>query len=71
MKATDVLKHEHRIIERMLEVLEKACGKLERGEEVSVSLFKEGVTFVRVFADQRYPAVGTRKCFRQATGSGQ
>lgn len=52
MKPTDVLKHEHRIIERMLGVLEKACEKLEGGESVPLSIFSEGVGFVRDFADQ-------------------
>ncbi len=52
MKPTDVLKHEHRIIERMLKVLERACEKFERGEAVPLSIFHEGVNFVRTFADQ-------------------
>ncbi len=51
MKATEILKEEHRAIERMLAVLETAAKRLETGEQVRPGLFREAVDFVRNFAD--------------------
>jgi len=48
---TSILKEEHRVIERMLTILNVACEKLERGEEVSLDVFKKAIDFIRVFAD--------------------
>ena len=52
MKATDVLKAEHRVIERVLGVLEEAATRLERGEEIPPDLFPKAVEFIRGFADR-------------------
>jgi len=52
MTPTDVLKHEHRIIERMLNILESAVQHVEAGQAVSADLFRQAVDFVRVFADR-------------------
>jgi len=49
---TEILKGEHRIIERMLTILNIACGKLEKGEEVSPEIFEMAVDFIRTFADR-------------------
>jgi len=49
---TDILKEEHRVIKRMLTVLNVACEKLEKGEEVSPEVFKKAIDFIRVFADR-------------------
>jgi len=48
---TENLKEEHRVIERMLKILNVACDKLERGEEVSPQIFKRALDFIRTFAD--------------------
>lgn len=48
---TSVLSHEHRVIERMLVVLETMSDKVERLEEVPPSDFERAVEFVRKFAD--------------------
>jgi len=50
-KAIEDLKHEHRLIERVLVVLEGAAQKLERGEEVSPERLAQALAFVRGFAD--------------------
>jgi len=52
MLATEALEEEHRVIERMVNVLQKACDKLEKGEEVSPEVFKKAVDFIRTFADR-------------------
>jgi hemerythrin-like domain-containing protein len=48
-KATEVLKQEHRVIERVLEVV----GKLaDSSGELSIGQWKKAVEFIRGFADQ-------------------
>jgi hemerythrin-like domain-containing protein len=42
---------EHRVIERMLKILNVACEKLEIGEKVSPEVFTKAIDFVRTFAD--------------------
>jgi hemerythrin-like domain-containing protein len=49
--ATENLKEEHRVIERMLRILTVACDKLDKGEEVSPKVFMSAVDFIRTFAD--------------------
>lgn len=51
MPATDILKDEHRGIERMLAVLEKAADRLADGQDVSPEIFVNGVDFFRNFTD--------------------
>jgi hemerythrin-like domain-containing protein len=52
MLASEVLKSEHRGIERMLKVLEKEAARLEAGEPVQLRTFEDGVEFLRNFADR-------------------
>lgn len=49
--ATQNLMDEHRVIERMLKILNVACEKLEIGEKVSPEVFAKAIDFVRTFAD--------------------
>jgi hemerythrin-like domain-containing protein len=49
---TEILKEEHRVIERMLKILNVACEKLEKGEHVLLDIFKRAIDFIRVFADR-------------------
>jgi len=51
MKPTDILKEEHRVIERVLNILDQAAGKLENGEAVSPDLFDKSILFIQKFAD--------------------
>ena len=50
--ATDVLKAEHRGIERMLSVVERGAERLQRGEPVPQALFAEAGEFFKHFADR-------------------
>ncbi len=52
MKSTEMLMHEHRIIERMLNILSNYCTKIERGKEVSPENLQKCVDFLMVFADK-------------------
>jgi hemerythrin-like domain-containing protein len=51
MKATDILKQEHRIIERMLASLEQAADRLEQGGDVPPHFFITAADFSARFAD--------------------
>jgi len=52
MRPTEVLKQEHEVIKRMIGILETACDRLERGEELPANLFRQVVDFIRTFADR-------------------
>jgi hemerythrin-like domain-containing protein len=52
MKPTEELKEEHKIILRMLKILEKTAQNLEEGKEVKPEVFKKAVDFIRNFADR-------------------
>lgn len=51
MKATETLMAEHRVIERVVEVLEQASKRLEAGEYVRPGLFIEATDFIKGFTD--------------------
>ncbi len=51
MKAIDILVEEHRVIERVLDLLEAAAKKLENGQYVPPEFFLLAVDFIRGFAD--------------------
>jgi hemerythrin-like domain-containing protein len=51
MKTTDILVEEHRVIERVLNALEKAASRLKRGEEVYLRFFIGTSVFIRDFVD--------------------
>ncbi|MDE3052716.1 MAG: hemerythrin domain-containing protein [Gemmatimonadota bacterium] len=52
MKAIDVLMDEHRVIERVLDALETAAGRLDRGEPVPAQFFLDAAEFASGFADR-------------------
>lgn len=52
MKASEVLKNEHRGIERMLKALSKEADQLEAGKQVSAEALQQHVDFLRNFADR-------------------
>lgn len=47
-----ILKHEHRIIERVLRALEGVCMRLEGGNRVPAAALLEIVRFINTFADR-------------------
>ena len=51
-RITRVLMDEHRVIERMLDVVAEAATRLERGEAVAPNLFAEAGAFFAEFADR-------------------
>lgn len=50
-RATEALKHDHRVIERVLGVLERALFKMEQGGAADRELFGKAIEFFRGFAD--------------------
>lgn len=53
MEPTQVLRDEHRLIERMLKVLEAACQKAERGD-MRPPIFEKAVDFIKNYADRNH-----------------
>lgn len=51
MKATETLKEEHEIIEKLLDILDTACEKIENNEKIPSGFFEKVLDFIRVFAD--------------------
>ena len=51
MKATDILKSEHRVIERVIAALEKAADRLQAGQAVRPGFFMDATDFIKGFAD--------------------
>lgn len=51
MEATDILMAEHRVIERVLKVLDSAAGHLEQGQPVRPGFFVDASDFIKGFAD--------------------
>jgi hemerythrin-like domain-containing protein len=51
MQATDILMEEHRVIERVLESLERATVRLDNGEAVRPGFFIDAADFIKGFAD--------------------
>jgi hemerythrin-like domain-containing protein len=55
-KPIDILVEEHDVILRMLQVLEKAVSRLERGENVPAEVFLKAADFIKTFADHCHHA---------------
>lgn len=51
MKATEVLMEEHRVIERVLNALERASNRLSRGQDVYLRFFIGTTVFMKGFID--------------------
>jgi hemerythrin-like domain-containing protein len=51
MNATDELMNEHRVIERVLDSLETAAERLEKGQPVRAEFFLSATDFIQGFAD--------------------
>lgn len=51
MKAIEILMQEHRVIERVLDALERAAGHLAAGRPVRAGFFLEAADFIAGFAD--------------------
>lgn len=51
-RATEALKHDHRIIERVLRVLERSIQRLEKGHPFEPSVLAKALDFFQGFADK-------------------
>ncbi|MBI4317516.1 MAG: hemerythrin domain-containing protein [Chloroflexi bacterium] len=51
MQTTDALKNDHRVIERMLTILQVSARRLNSGENVPAQTFRDALDFIRNFAD--------------------
>ena len=52
MQPTEILIEEHRIIEKMLMIVDTLCDRLEKGENVESEHFRKAVDFIKNFADK-------------------
>ncbi|HLE81239.1 MAG TPA: hemerythrin domain-containing protein [Dehalococcoidia bacterium] len=53
-RPTELLKQDHRVIERMLKVLATTADRLDKGQEVDPSVFDRSLDFIRQFADYNH-----------------
>ena len=51
MVATDALKKDHRLIEKMLDILQKTAKKLDQGGDAPAEALKNVSVFIKTFAD--------------------
>ena len=63
MSATQVLRDEHRGVERMLRIVELADQRLQAGQDVPPELYRSAVDFFRGFADACHHAKEEDKLF--------
>jgi len=59
---------EHRLIERMIEVLRIELGKMTRGKEVDSTLIETAVDFIRMYADRTHHGKEEDILFRDLAG---
>lgn len=52
MRPTEILSEEHRVIEVVLDCVEKMADALDRGEKLDAESAREAIDFLRVFADR-------------------
>jgi len=70
VKATEVLKSEHRVVEEMLELLGLAAEKLHSDEPVNPEVFSKAVDFARNFVDKCHHAKEERHLFPELVAKG-
>ncbi len=70
MQATEVLKEEHRLIEKVLKALDSFAHKLEKNEEVNIEFLEESIEFIRNFADKCHHGKEEDRLFQLMTKHG-
>lgn len=70
MYATEILRQEHKVIERILPVLEEAARRVERGHSLDADIFPAIIDFMRVFADRCHHAKEEEQLFPVLKQSG-
>lgn len=69
-RPTHQLRHEHRVIEKVLRALEGLCWRLENGEAPSVDALRETLEFLRHYADRLHHAKEEQHLFPLLEQSG-
>ncbi len=67
---TKNLVKEHKLIERMIDVLEQSVNRLEKGEKVELAIFEQATNFIRNFADKFHHAKEEEILFKEMTKKG-
>lgn len=70
VKATEVLKSEHRGIEKMLHIIREAAQKMLAGERVSSDIFEKAADFFSNFADRCHHGKEERHLFVRLAAKG-
>lgn len=70
MYATEILKQEHRVIERMLSVLEEVARRLQGGGHLDEDVFPQILEFMNIFADVCHHAKEEAELFPVLSQSG-
>ena len=70
MRPTDELMSEHRVIEKMLAIVEEAADRLESGKEVESELFVGASDFFRNFANKCHHGKEEKLLFRKMVERG-
>jgi len=70
MKPTEILKEEHRVIERVMVALERGVNRLSRGEEVYLRFFYGTAFFFKGFEDGCHHGKEERVLFPALRGNG-
>lgn len=70
MRPTDVLMNEHRVIEQVLDCLEKVLEQCERDKKLDVKSAKQAVEFFRTFADHCHHGKEERQLFPMMQANG-
>jgi len=52
MRPTEILMQEHRVIEQVLDCLERMAQRVEAGDELDLESAKQAIDFFRNFADR-------------------
>lgn len=61
----EILRHQHRIIEKVLIAIEGPSGKIEQGEAVAPDALSQVIAFIREFADGCHHQRRKSKCSSQ------
>lgn len=69
-RPTHQLRHEHRVIEKVLRALDGLCWRLENGEAPSVEALRETLEFLRHYADRLHHAKEEQHLFPLLEQSG-
>ncbi len=64
MVATEALKKDHRLIEKMLDILQKVAKKLDQGGDLPADSLKNASGFIKTFADDYHHGKEEELLFR-------